>query len=84
MPPAYPACKMPSVALQPRENRMSNNLGILDRTLRIASGMLLVALAAPGTIESWGYLGVLGLLTGVIGACPVYSMLGLDTRWHGR
>jgi len=27
---------------------------------------------------------VLGLLTGVIGACPVYSMLGLDTRWHGR
>ena len=63
---------------------MSNNLGILDRALRIASGMLLVALAAPGTIEPWGYLGVLGLLTGVIGVCPVYSMLGLDTRWHGR
>lgn len=63
---------------------MSNNLGILDRTLRIASGMLLVALAAPGTIESWGYLGVLGMLTGVAGVCPVYSMLGLDTRWPGR
>lgn len=72
------------MALQQTEDRMSNNLGTLDRTLRIASGMLLVALAAPGTIESWGYLGVLGMLTGVIGICPVYSMLGLDTRWHGR
>jgi len=66
---------------------MSNNLGILDRTLRIASGMLLVSLAAAGTVESWGYLGTLGLLTGVIGACPIYSVLGLDTRWdrmHAR
>ena len=72
------------MALQQRDNRMSNNLGILDRTLRIASGMLLVALAAPGTIESWGYVGVLGLWTGVIGICPVYSILGFDTCWHGR
>lgn len=63
---------------------MSNNLGILDRTVRIASGMLLVSLAAPGTIGSWGYVGVLGMLTGVAGICPFYSMLGLDTRWHGR
>lgn len=46
--------------------------------------MLLVALAAPGTIESWGYVGVLGLLTGVVGICPVYSILGVDTCWHGR
>jgi hypothetical protein len=70
------------MTLQLKENRMSNNLGIIDRTLRIAFGMLLVALAAPGTIESWGYMGVLGMLTGVIGVCPVYSMLHFDTRWH--
>ncbi len=72
------------MARQQRKNRISNNLGILDRTLRVVPGMLLVALAAPGTIESWGYLGVLGMLTGVAGFCPVYSMFGRDTRWHGR
>ncbi|MDQ0036850.1 hypothetical protein J2W30_004625 [Variovorax boronicumulans] len=58
---------------------LSNNVGILDRALRIGAGLLLVALAARGTIGFWGYIGVVPLLTGVVGNCPVYSLFGFST-----
>ena len=58
---------------------LSNNVGTLDRAVRIGAGVLLVALAAMGTIGAWGYIGVVPLLTGVVGTCPVYSLLGLST-----
>lgn len=58
---------------------LSNNVGILDRALRIGAGLLLIALAAGGTIGYWGYIGVVPLLTGVVGNCPAYSLLGLST-----
>jgi len=58
---------------------LSNNVGILDRALRIGAGLLLIALAARGTIGYWGYIGVVPLLTGVVGNCPVYSLFGLNT-----
>ena len=56
------------------------NVGHLDRALRIAVGLLLVALAVKGTVGLWGYLGVVPLLTGVVGTCPLYSLFGLSTR----
>mgnify|MGYP001094479212 CR=1 FL=1 len=58
---------------------LSNNVGILDRALRIGAGLLLIALAARGTIGYWGYIGVVPLLTGVVGNCPAYSLFGLNT-----
>ena len=36
-------------------------------------------LAATGKIGVWGYIGVVPLLTGIAGHCPVYSVLGIDT-----
>lgn len=56
------------------------NIGHLDRALRIVVGMLLIALAIGGTIGLWGYLGVVPLLTGVVGNCPLYAMFGFSTR----
>lgn len=56
----------------------SRNVGTLDRAVRISAGVLLIALAAMGSIGAWGYLGVVPLLTGVFGNCPAYSLLG----WH--
>lgn len=58
---------------------LSNNVGTLDRAVRIGAGVLLVALAATGTIGAWGYIGVVPLLTGMAGTCPAYSLFGLST-----
>jgi len=58
---------------------LSNNVGVLDRALRIGAGLLLIALAARGTIGYCGYIGIVPLLTGVVGNCPAYSILGLNT-----
>ena len=55
------------------------NTGNLDRALRILLGLVLIGLAAFGTIGGWGYLGVVPLLTGVVASCPLYSLLGIAT-----
>lgn len=55
------------------------NLGSIDRTIRILAGIGLLALAFVGPQTPWGYLGVVPLLTGVIGFCPAYCPLGLST-----
>ena len=58
---------------------MKTNEGTLDRALRIAGGLVLIALAATGTVGAWGYIGIVPLLTGAIGWCPLYMVLGLNT-----
>jgi hypothetical protein len=63
---------------------MKLNEGTLDRTLRVSLGLLLIGLAVAGLIGPWGYLGVVPLLTGAVGFCPVYTLLGLDTRGAAR
>lgn len=58
---------------------MTRNVGNVDRTIRIIAGLVLVALAATGTVGLWGWLGALPLATGLIGWCPPYSLLGINT-----
>jgi hypothetical protein len=58
---------------------MIKNVGGLDRTIRIAVGLALIAAAATGTIGLWGWIGVVPLLTGAMGWCPPYALLGLNT-----
>jgi hypothetical protein len=58
---------------------MMKNEGTLDRTLRIVAGLVLLALAATGTVGSWGWIGVVPIVTGAIGWCPLYSVLGIRT-----
>ncbi|MBP7567247.1 MAG: DUF2892 domain-containing protein [Burkholderiaceae bacterium] len=58
---------------------MKTNAGTLDRTLRILVGLALIALAATGVVGLWGWIGVVPLLTGAIGNCPLYSLLGINT-----
>jgi hypothetical protein len=55
------------------------NLGIVDRTVRILVGASLLALVFVGPQTPWGYLGLVPLLTGVVGFCPAYCPLGLST-----
>jgi hypothetical protein len=58
---------------------MTRNEGSLDRGLRITAGVVLIALAATGTIGVWGWIGVVPLATGLIGWCPAYKLLGINT-----
>ena len=50
----------------------ATNIGPLDRLVRIAVGIGLLALAFTGPRTPWGYLGVLPLLTGVLGLSLIH------------
>jgi len=58
---------------------MKANVGTIDRVLRIVAGLVLIGLAASGTVGMWGYIGVVPLLTGLFRFCPVYPLIGLNT-----
>jgi O-antigen ligase len=58
---------------------MKENVGGIDRVLRIVVGLALIALAATGTVGVWGWVGVVPLLTGLIRWCPVYPLLGISS-----
>jgi hypothetical protein len=58
---------------------MTKNVGGIDRILRMAVGLILLGLAATGTVGWWGWLGLVPLATGALGWCPPYAMLGFNT-----
>ena len=58
---------------------MKLNVGGLDRTLRVVAGLVLIALAATGTVGVWGYAGLILVATGAIGFCPAYPLLSVNT-----
>jgi hypothetical protein len=58
---------------------MTKNEGGLDRGVRVIAGLALIALTLTGQIGAWGWIGALPLLTGLIGWCPAYSLIGLKT-----
>ena len=58
---------------------MKTNEGTLDRVLRVGAGL---AADRPGRHRdrrAWGYIGVVPLLTGAIGVCPLYSRCWAST-----
>ena len=58
---------------------MKLNGGGIDRILRIVVGIVLIGLAATGTVGWWGWLGVVPLATGLFRFCPMYRLLGMST-----
>lgn len=58
---------------------MLRNEGNLDRALRIIAGLVLIALVFVGPQTSWGWVGIVPLATGLVGFCPIYRLLGLNT-----
>ncbi len=58
---------------------MKSNVGGLDRILRVVVGLALIALTLTGTIGMWGWVGIVPVLTGALGSCPLYSLVGLNT-----
>ena len=58
---------------------MKANVGTIDRVLRVVAGVVLIGLAASGTVGMWGYIGVVPLLTGLFRFCPLYPLIGMNT-----
>lgn len=58
---------------------MKSNVGVIDRGLRIALGASLIVWAAAFDGPALAYLGVIPLLTGVVGMCGLYALLGINT-----
>jgi hypothetical protein len=61
------------------EQDMTTNEGTLDRALRVIAGLVLIALTLTGSIGLWGWTGLLPIATGLIGWCPAYTLLGINT-----
>jgi hypothetical protein len=55
------------------------NEGTLDRALRAVIGLGLISLVFLGPKTPWGWLGLIPLGTSLMGWCPLYSLLGINT-----
>lgn len=51
-----------------------------DRLLRVLLGLVLLALVWVGPKTAWGWVGLVPLLTGLVGSCPLYRVLGICTH----
>jgi hypothetical protein len=58
---------------------MTINEGTIDRVIRVVVGLGILSLAFIGPKSAWAYLGIVPVLTGLIGYCPAYSLLGMNT-----
>lgn len=55
------------------------NEGTMDRMIRVAVGAALIALVFAGPQTALGWLGLVPLLTGLAGFCPLYRLVGVNT-----
>jgi hypothetical protein len=58
---------------------MKKNAGIIDRVLRILLGAGMITLAFYGPQTKWGFLGAVPIITGLLGFCPLYVLLGISS-----
>ena len=60
---------------------MQANVGGIDRIVRVVVGVALIlfALVSGSAHAAWGWIGVLPLVTGLVGWCPAYLPFGLST-----
>ena len=56
----------------------------VDRIVRIVLGLGLLTLCLWGPKTPWGLLGLIPVLTSVIGSCPIYTLIGISTAANGK
>ena len=68
---------------------MNTNMGPIDRAVRVVIGVILIAFAIPIGVPAteWGWIGWIGIvpiLTALVGFCPLYDLLGISTSEQKR
>lgn len=65
---------------------MKQNVGTVDRVIRVVAGLILLSLVfiLEGNARWWGLVGLLPLATGLMGWCALYAPLGIDTCRTGH
>lgn len=58
---------------------MSCNIGNIERVLRAIVGLGIISLIFVGPQSPWSWLGLVPLATAVVGWCPPYALLGINT-----
>jgi len=58
---------------------MEKNVGTVDRVARVVVGVVLIGLVFVGPMTPWGWIGVIPILTALVGWCPAYRLLGIRT-----
>jgi len=58
---------------------MKSNSGGIDRVIRIAVGLVLLAWVIAFQGPVWAFIGIAPLATGLIGWCPAYTIFGINT-----
>jgi hypothetical protein len=51
----------------------------IERVIRVLIGLAIVSLVFVGPKTPWGWIGILPILTGATGLCPLYTVLGIST-----
>ncbi len=60
-------------------NILPINEHMIERVIRVIFGLCALALVFVGPKTRFGYLGIIPLLTGLIGSCPLYTLFGFST-----
>lgn len=57
-----------------------------DRILRVIIGLFLLSFLfwVEGNARYWGLIGLIPLITGLIGYCPAYSLFKFSTRKESK
>ncbi|MGE4353450.1 MAG: DUF2892 domain-containing protein [Oscillospiraceae bacterium] len=57
------------------------NIGTVDRAVRIILGVALLSLLfiLQNNLRYWGLVGLIPLVTGLLGYCPLYALLNIKT-----
>ena len=63
---------------------IKSNTGKIDRIIRIIVGAVLIGNVFTGLQTPVGWIGVILVVTGLFGTCPVYSILGINTKRLGE
>jgi len=64
------------------KSHMKKNIGGIDRFIRIIVGLFLISLIFWGPKTLWGLIGLIPLVTALMGWCPPYALLGISTNKH--
>lgn len=58
---------------------MKKNIHPVERVVRVGIGLGLVSMTFVGPANPWFFLGIIPILTGLVGWCPPYQLLGINT-----